>query len=96
MVKQKIKEVENIKKPGTRQRIKPSFAKRKQKILKLSMELSILFKKEILVSIMDEGNMTLYSSSKQSSNIFKANLMNPKVKKHIYTNTDVRTSCLTY
>jgi hypothetical protein len=70
-------------------RIRPNLARRKQKILKLAMELSILFKKEILVSIMDEQNMTLYSSSKQSSNLFKANLMNPKVKKHIYTNNDV-------
>jgi hypothetical protein len=63
--------------------------KDEHKLVKSAMELSVLFKKEVLLSIMDNEHMVLYSSSKRSSEAFKANLVNPKVRKDVLTNKDV-------
>jgi hypothetical protein len=69
-----------------------SFEKKKRSLLRKAMELSVIFKKDILVSIMDDTKLILYSSSKRSCEAFKSNMMNPMVKKDIYTNDDVLNS----
>jgi hypothetical protein len=81
--KEDNKDNKNIKHPS-------NFEKKKKKLLRKAMELSMLYKKEILLSIMEDDKMALYSSSKLSSERFKTKLMNPNVQKEVLSNGDVK------